>query len=154
MAGNKNSGAHSQFTNDIAYEICERLIEGEPLAKICRDEHMPGYRTVHDWRVRYSEFDDDFIRAREDGYDAIAYRLRKTARGKGPEEGGESTGDVQRDKLIIETDLKLLAKWSKRYGDKFTAELTGEGGGAIKSEITVSYVKAIQDARVIRDSED
>jgi hypothetical protein len=39
-----------------------------------------------------------------------------TARGK-----GDSTGEVQRDKLIVETDLKLLAKWSpKRYGDKVT----------------------------------
>jgi hypothetical protein len=44
----------------------------------------------------------------------IAARTRETARGF-----GDSSGDVQRDKLIIETDLKLLAKWDpKRYGDR------------------------------------
>jgi hypothetical protein len=55
-------------------------------------------------------------RAREDGFDAIAASVRMTARGK-----GESTADVQRDKLIIDTDIKLLAKWDpKRYGDRMT----------------------------------
>jgi hypothetical protein len=59
-------------------------------------------------------------RAREDGAQAIAFRARQTARGKKAEDGGDSTGDVQRDKLIIETDLKLLSKWDKRYADRVT----------------------------------
>jgi hypothetical protein len=40
---------------------------------------------------------------------------------------GESTLNVQRVKLIIETDLKLLAKWDpRRYGDKVDLEVTGK----------------------------
>jgi hypothetical protein len=66
-------------------------------------------------------------RARVIGHDAIAARARQTARGKTDDEGGDSTGDVQRDKLIIETDLKLLAKWDpKRYGDLI--KLSGADG--------------------------
>lgn len=72
------------------------------------------------------------------GYDAIADRVRKTARGKIEADGGESSGDVQRDKLIIDTDLKLLAKWDpKRYGEKVTQEHVGADGGPIQSKTTV-----------------
>jgi hypothetical protein len=42
-----------------------------------------------------------------------------TARGKDAQDGGDSSGDVQRDKLIVDTDLKLLAKWDpRRYGER------------------------------------
>jgi hypothetical protein len=41
------------------------------------------------------------------------------------EEGGDSSGDVQRDKLIVETDLKLLAKWNPRYRDNHVVEHQG-----------------------------
>ena len=63
-------------------------------------------------------FSADIARGRLDGFDAIARRARLTTRGK-----GDSSGDVQRDKLIVETDLKLLAKWDpKRYGDKISVD--------------------------------
>ena len=71
--------------------------------------------------------DDDIsraiARAREEGEQSIAFRARQTARG-----AGDSTGDVQRDKLIIDTDLKLLAKFNpKRWGDKLQhADADGE----------------------------
>lgn len=81
---------------------------------------MPSTRTIRDWQEGKVEsvpatISADIARAREIGYDAIANRARETARGK-----GDSTKDVQRDKLIIETDLKLLSKWSKRYNDRIT----------------------------------
>ena len=118
----------SSYTPEILAEICERLSQGEPLEQICRDEHMPASRTVYDWadgKVASvpESIPADIARARDIGYDAIASNARMTARGR-----GESTQDVARDKLIIETDLKLLAKWSKKYGDKITQELTGKDG--------------------------
>lgn len=112
-------GRPSTFTDELAAEVIERLSGGETLADICRDEHMPAVRTVSHWKKANSAFSADFARARDDGHDAIAARARKTARGKTADEGGDSSGDVQRDKLIIDTDLKLLAKWNpKRYGEK------------------------------------
>lgn len=60
-------------------------------------------------------FSGDIARARQLGFDAIAERIQEIARGT----SSESSGDVARDKLIVETDLKLLAKWDpRRYGDK------------------------------------
>ncbi len=58
----------------------------------------------------------------------IASRLPKIARGQAEDLDGStlSSGDVQRDKLIIDTDLKLLSKWdNKRYGDKTQVEHSG-----------------------------
>ena len=106
-------GRPSLYTPELAKEIAERLSNGEPLAQICRDDHMPAVRTVSHWKEADDSFKADFACAREEGHDAIASRLRETARGE-----GESTDDVQRDKLIIDTDLKLLAKWDKRYADR------------------------------------
>lgn len=106
-------GRQTTATPEAKQEILDRLTVGEPLADICRDDHMPAVRTVSSWKKLDPAFDADFAQAREDGHDAIAARTRHTARGT-----GESSGDVARDKLIIETDLKLLAKWDKRYSDK------------------------------------
>lgn len=118
-------GRPSIYSDDLLKDICDRMSTGEPLAQICRDEGMPHPNTVRTWMNGDVEGIDSkavssaIACAREIGFDAIAARARMTARGKIDAEGGDSSGDVQRDKLIIETDLKLLAKWDpKRYGDK------------------------------------
>jgi predicted DNA binding protein len=111
----------SKYTQAVLESIVERLSGGEPMAQICRDDGMPAYRTVKDWIDGKPEVSAAIARARDEGFDAIAARLRETARGH-----GDSTADVQRDKLIIDTDLKLLAKWDpKRYGEKVAHELSG-----------------------------
>lgn len=104
-------------TAKLKAEILTRIAEGEPLAQICRSSHMPSATAVNNWRRADVEFDCDFARARETGHDLIASNMRNVARGL---EG--STGDVQRDRLVIETDFKLLSKWDKRYSDKLVVE--------------------------------
>jgi hypothetical protein len=99
--------------------IGNRLGQGEPLTVICRDIGICD-DTVRNWMAGDDDVSRAIARAREDGEQSISSRLRATARGN-----GDSTGDVQRDKLIIDTDLKLLAKWNpKKWGDKSTSELT------------------------------
>jgi len=129
-------GRPSKFTPALVKEIAERLSKGEPLAQICRDAHMPDPSTVWDWMQKDAALSQSIARAREAGFDAIAANTRQTARGL-----GESTADVQRDKLIIDTDLKLLAKWDpKRYGDKMAHVGGNEGDPPIKTALTVKFV--------------
>lgn len=127
----------SLFSEDISEEICRRLSEGEPLAQICRDDHMPTDRTVRNWREADAEFSSAIACARETGFDVIAaecleiaedgshdYKTKKRQSGEEYEEFDAE--HVQRSKLRIDTRLKLLAKWDpKRYGDKVA--LTGGG---------------------------
>lgn len=109
-------------------KICAHLAQGEPMEPFLQQLGL-SRRTVNQWREDDPEIAKQFDEARDAGYDAIARRTRSTARGKSVEQGGDSTGDVQRDKLIIDTDLKLLAKWDpRRYGDKVQQEISGKDG--------------------------
>lgn len=111
----------THYTPEIVKTICDKLCEGIPLEEICRMDNMPSAQTIHSWKRKDKpesvpdSVSEDIAHARDIGYDAIANRLRATARGQ-----GDSTQDVQRDKLIIDTDLKLLSKWTKKYGDSTT----------------------------------
>lgn len=128
-------GRPSDFTPELLEEICDRLAKGEPLAAICRDDHMPSDRTVRNWMsapdVSVSvDISSAIARAREVGFDAIAaecleiaedgshdYKHKKRSNGEEYEEFDSE--HVQRSKLRIDTRLKLLSKWDpKRYGDK------------------------------------
>jgi hypothetical protein len=136
----------SDFTQEVADAICERLSKGEPLAKICRDENMPAVRTVSDWKKAHDAFSADFARAREEGFDSIAADCLAIADETSLDTVCTENGDrpntewISRSKLKIETRLKLLAKWDpKRYGDKITQEVTGADGAAMSWSI--NFVK-------------
>jgi hypothetical protein len=123
-------GRPTKRTEEIIKRIIEGLSAGTPLTVICKEDGMPHDSTVRDWMAGDSDLSLAIARARQLGFDAIADNVRSTARGK-----GDSTGDFQRDRLIIETDLKLLAKWDpKRYGDKITQEISGPDGAPIQSQ--------------------
>lgn len=131
-------GRPSKFTQEVADEICHRLSQGEPLEKICRDEHMPSSRTVLRWKEASEAFMSDIARAREAGFDRIAADCLDIADETtfdtiiGDNGDRANTEWISRSKLRIETRLKLLAKWDpKRYGDKITQEHTGPEGAPL-----------------------
>lgn len=129
-------GRPSKYSEELAAEICARLSNGEPLASICRDEHMPEVRTVSDWKKAHDSFAADFARAREEGFDALAAEALAIAdtpaegiRIKDGKDGREITTEdmLGHRRLQVETRLKLLAKWCpKKYGEKVELEHTGE----------------------------
>lgn len=126
-------GRPTKFTEKIANEICNRLSEGEPLRQICRDDHMPAWRTVYGWINADKSFSARFARAREIGFDFIAEEALEIA--DTPMEGVREETSTDGHKVIredmlghrrlrIDTRLKLLAKWSpKKYGEKTSVNL-------------------------------
>jgi hypothetical protein len=139
----KPTGRPSKRTDKVVEEITSRLSKGEPLAVICRDAHIPHDSTVRDWAKLDEALSLAIADARVTGFDTIAHRARLTLRGKTEEHGGESTGDVQRDKAIADFDLKLLSKWDpKRYGDKLAHVGGGDDDAPLKHEVAVRFVKA------------
>lgn len=139
----KSPGRPTKFSGAVANEICDRIANGEPLAVICRDDHMPAARTVYDWMESKPEFSAAIARAREAGFDQIAAdcleiaddtgRDTKITRGEGPEREVPDHEWISRSKLRVETRLKLLAKWDpKRYGDRVALD----HGGKVEHEFS------------------
>lgn len=117
-------GRQTTYTEEIAEEICRRLANGEFLRVICREEGMPSWRTVYDWKDECPDFAARFARARAIGLDAIAEDSLVILEEK-PERVATAFGDkvdsgyVAWQKNRAEQRLKILAKWDpKRYGEK------------------------------------
>jgi hypothetical protein len=58
-------GRPSNYNSEVAWAICDRLVEGESLRRICSDAGMPGKATVFRWIARHKEFRDRYIGARD-----------------------------------------------------------------------------------------
>jgi hypothetical protein len=54
----------SIYTEEIAEQIFHRLVEGESLRSICRDESMPGKTTFFDWVDQNESFRTKYARAK------------------------------------------------------------------------------------------
>ncbi len=104
-------GRPSLFSDEIANAICERLAQGEPLARICEDESMPAFRTVFRWETDKPEFGQLSARAREIGTHYMADDCIRIA--------DDKTIDPADKRIQIDTRIRLIGKWNrKNYGDK------------------------------------
>ena len=71
----KKTGRPSDYTEELAEIICLRLAEGESLRSVCRDEGMPSKQAVLRWLARNDSFRAQYVRAKEEGAEAIAEEL-------------------------------------------------------------------------------
>ena len=93
--------------------ILECVSAGTPLAEVCRQDWAPHPSTWYDWINDDPELDRRFARARGLGQAAIEAHSRLVARG----EKGYSSGDVKRDRLIVDTDNRMIDRWDRRYAN-------------------------------------
>ena len=56
---------YAAYSSEVAWAICDRLVEGESLRRICSDAGMPGRATVFRWIARHKQFRDRYILARD-----------------------------------------------------------------------------------------
>jgi len=128
-------------TPEIVDEVLARLSEGEPLRAILRSdpERFPGKSQWYAWMEGDDELKARFLKAREEGADAIAEDTLAIV-DQVPERTLTENGDkvdpgfVAWQTMRAEQRLKLLAKWfPQRYGDKVGVEHTGPGGGPVQT---------------------
>jgi len=55
----------SKFTQKVADTICERLIGGDSLRRICAEKDMPCEKTVFSWLGQHAAFLQQYAHARE-----------------------------------------------------------------------------------------
>lgn len=144
-------GRPSDFTQEVASAICQRLIEGESLRAICRDEDMPAASTVCLWLTVHKEFSEQYTRAREAQADALfddVLDIADNARNDWMERRGEDDAgwvangeNIQRSKLRIDARKWMAGKLQpKKYGEKVTAEVQGPNGGPIETVTRIELV--------------
>src|SRR5687767_2135834 len=66
------AGRPSDYTVEIADEICSQLAEGKSLRTICKAESMPCVTTVFSWMRKHPEFLKQYARAKEESADYLA----------------------------------------------------------------------------------
>ncbi len=112
--GPQRVGRPSTYTSSMAERICERIAEGEPLTRICKDRQIPAYRTVLGWRVANEKFQHMYARARQDAADTLADEIRELA-------GRVEKGELEPNAGRVSIDaLKWIASKLKprEYGDR------------------------------------
>ena len=135
----------SDYTPELASEICAKLAEGQSLRTVCKEESMPCTSSVFNWFRKHPEFLEQYTRAKEESADAMAEEVLDIADDATNDWMSKNAGDdvafsfngehVQRSRLRIETRKWLMAKMKpKKYGEKVMQEITGKDGGAIKVE--------------------
>lgn len=136
------AGRPSGFSTTVADEICSRIMDGESLRAICRDDHMPGQSTVFDWLESdaYADFRSRYAQARARAAEAFEDEIIDVARAATAE-------DAAAKRLHVDTLKWVMAKRApKVYGDKVTQEHTGPDGGPMQvSEIRRVIVDAPKD---------
>lgn len=114
-------GRPSGFSQDLADHICEKIVLGWSLRKICEPENMPSIATIFNWLRTEPLFLENYMRAREHQADTFADEMADIA--------DNPTGDVQRDRLRVDTRKWITSKLKpKKYGDKVDVEHSGSVG--------------------------
>ena len=122
------AGRPSSFTDAIADSICDQLIDGKSLRKICEADDMPHRSTVLRWMDDSPEFAAKCARARMLQADALFDDIQDVA-------DNGNADDVQRAKLRVSTMQWRASKLApKKYGDKVQHVGGDEGDSPIKVE--------------------
>lgn len=118
----------------------QRIAKGEFTRPILRELEI-GERTFRDYLYADDDRQQRYQDAKDEGEEALLRRGALTARGKGPDDGGESSGDVSRDRLILNWEEKAIAKFNPK---RQQLELVGKDGGAIEHAVTHRLPAAAQ----------
>lgn len=131
------NGRPSDYTDEKADAICERIVAGESMRAICADPDMPAISTVFRWLSLNTQFSEQYARAKEEQAEAFADEIVRIADKDVPDE--DTAVLTARDRLRVDARKWVASKLKpKKYGDKVQTELTGANGGPVE---TVTRIK-------------
>lgn len=137
-------GRPTDYCQQIADEICERLLDGDSLRTICASEDMPARSTVMRWLGLHKEFSDQYARTKQEQAEALAdeivdiadeehLSLKLGEKGEAAIYVYDSTA-VARNRLRVDARKWVAAKLlPKKYGERSQMELSGPNGGAVET---------------------
>lgn len=150
------TGRPSEYRDDLAELICDRIADGESLKAICAEEAMPGRSTVFRWLATHETFRDMYAHAREEQAETLADEIvgisdeectmiRAAKHGSGDDDGEGNTEVVFDSTAVARNRLRVDArKWvaaklkPRKYGDKIQQEVSGPNGGPVGMVVSVT----------------
>lgn len=123
------TGRPSTFTEEVADAICERIVNGESVRAICRDEGTPSMVTVFKWLRDFPSFAKQYALAKEMQAEALADEIIEIADdgtndwmmvNRGDNEAWVTNGEaLQRSRLRVDARKWAASKLlPKKYGDR------------------------------------
>ena len=164
-------GRPSEFSQDMADTICERIADGESLRAICADEGMPNKSTVFRWLAAHSGFGDQYARAREDQADTLADEIVSIAdeevtmiradRHNSRDDDGEGNTEVvfdatavARNRLRVDARKWVAAKLKPRvYGERVQVDANVNTRGMSDEQLAAALAKFGVQAKIGPDPE-
>jgi hypothetical protein len=130
-AASKGPGRPSDYSDELADIICERLADGESLRSICRDDGMPNKATVFRWLAAHEEFATKYAHARDAQVDVLVDEMTDIADDgsndwmerkdkDGNNIGWQENGEAQRRSALRVSTRQWIAEKlkPKKYGNK------------------------------------
>lgn len=134
------TGRPTEYTEELATEICSRIASGESLRSICKDDKMPARSSVHLWLLDKNKkgFSDQYelacnIRA-ENMFDELTeiaddgsndYMEKEVADGRSITV--VDTEHISRSRLRVDTRKWYLSKvLPKKFGEKLDMTTNGK----------------------------
>jgi len=134
-----SGGRPTDYTPELAAQICELLSQGKSLRSVCREDSMPCAASVFLWLRKYPEFSEQYAKAKEESADALVEDILDIADDgsndwmeqkdkEGALEGWRQNGEaLQRSRLRVDTRKWIASKLkAKKYGDKLDVEHSGK----------------------------
>lgn len=134
-------GRPTIYSDELAQTICECLMVGMSLRKICELDDMPAISTVMQWLAsNKSDFMEQYAHARQVQAEYLLDEMIDIADDSSKDyvivDGQERLDQehIQRARLRIDTRKWNIEKLApKKYGAKQQLEHTGSNGGAIET---------------------
>jgi hypothetical protein len=106
--------ADTIYTEELAEQILDRLAAGESMVQICKDEDMPGLRTVMRWAKENEAFGIGYAHAREAQAEVMDDKILNAA-------DAANAVNAVAQRVKVEAYKWRAAKLApKRYGDATT----------------------------------
>ena len=155
------TGRPTDYTIEIADDICYRIVQGESLNSICKTDGMPDVRSVYRWLRLHDEFSQLYARAKEDQADTLADEIQDISDERPmmtivtDDETIEKLDAVgiNRNRLRVDARKWIAAKLKPRkYGDRQIIAGDAENPLAIQADVSIfdALVKNVELKRQVK----
>lgn len=138
-------GRPSKYTEDLANEICERIVNGESVVSIVKDEHMPVMSTVFYWLTKNEIFSEMYTEAKRLQAEKLADEIMDIA-DNSTNDWVETQGDdrakdmyrvngeaINRSRLRVDARKWVAARLlPAKYGDRVENVISNKEGESFK----------------------